>query len=193
MYAHDRAWADSYESQAIAILRTLIAHLAVIEVASDEIDKKQATDFQIRLTGGTVAVRLRRSDPKWALRDMTIRSRRANGIKTELAKIKEGYAYRYLYGRVNDEGIISEWILVDLDKVRSTGLLDKPREEKSNKDGKTYFITITIKELEDVGCLIASHGNIKLSRQVNTQITSEDLEKGIERAKQTKCYIPRVM
>lgn len=156
MYKRDRDWADSYESQVLIILNTLISHLAMLSIATDENDKKFATDIEVKLKGGTIAVRLRR--PYYDHRDLTIRSSRSSGVETELAKIKAGFAYRYFYGWTNTHNIIEEWMLVDLDKVRAMGLLEN-REEIPNTDGKTAFIAISAGELQEAGCLIAN--NIK--------------------------------
>jgi hypothetical protein len=133
----------------------MVHHLVIISIApaSDEKDRSCATDVELHLTGGTVAVRVRRPDCNY--RDLTLRAHRDNGMKTELAKIKEGHASRYFYGWTDYKRAIVEWILVDLDKVRETGLLEKPRPHKLNKDGTTYFIGISIRELFDAGCLIA--------------------------------------
>jgi hypothetical protein len=163
LYETDKKWEEAYHPQVLGILNQLIPHLAVISIASDEEDKKSATDFKVVLMGGTIAVRLRRHTCKF--RDLTIRSRRDSGRKTELAKIKEGYAYRYFYGWLNRNNVLSEWILVDLDKVREKGLLDIPRKEHPNYDG-TYFIDIKIKELSDAGCLIASHFENNMDEKV---------------------------
>ena len=155
MYKRDRVWADGFESQVLTILNGLLPHLVVLNVASQEHDNHQATDFEIQLVGGTVAVRLRR--PRYDYRDLTIRSSRTNGTKTELAKIKEGYAYRYLYGWIDENNRIVEWMLVDLDRVRSAGMLDG-RREIYNTDGKTAFIAIPAEELCAKGCLVVWAG-----------------------------------
>ncbi len=151
LYKRDREWGDSFESQVLSIFHTLLPHLAVIAIASEEKDNKYATDFEVKLVGGTIAVRLRRSNCGY--RDLTIRARRDSGTKTELAKIKEGHAFRYFYGWTDDNNTISEWILVDLDKLRMTDLLD--RRLIPNGDG-THFIAISVNELQDTSCLIAS-------------------------------------
>lgn len=180
MYRQDRAWADTYESQVLSILKTLVPYLAVISIASDQTDRSYATDFEVKLLGGTIAVRLRKPDCKY--RDLTIRARRDSGMKTELAKIKEGYAFRYFYGWTDARGTIAEWILVDLDKLRATNLLNKPLIP--NFDG-TYFIAITIKELDDADCLITKHlpntppSKIKLSDQERAIINSFPTSRGV--------------
>lgn len=153
MYQRDREMADSYTDQVLSILKLLVRHLVVLTVAPAEEDNKHATDFTVKLVGGAVAVRLRRPDCRF--RDLTIRAQRDTGVKTELAKIKAGYASRYFYGWTDANRTIVEWILVDLDQVRAAGLLEKKRGLIPNGDG-THFISISIKELSESGCLIAS-------------------------------------
>lgn len=181
LYKQDRAWGDSYAPQVFNILNPLIPLCVDLYIADVEMDNKQATDFTIKMRGGSIAVRLRR--PRYSYRDLTIRAHRENGMKTELAKIKEGHAFRYFYGWTDSEHNISEWILVDLNKLRTTNLLDK--KPIANTDGATSFIAISVKELSDAGCLLASN----LARQVKTDVSLTD---GIQRAKQVKCYQPRV-
>jgi hypothetical protein len=151
MYQHDRQWGVGYEEQVKIILKKLIHHCVVISVAPAEEDNKHATDFTIKLLGGAVAVRLRRSDCRF--RDLTIRSLRSNGAKTELAKIQEGFAARYFYGWTDIHRVIAEWILVDLDKMRSSQLFKIPRRPVPNGDG-TFFVAFSIKDLIDAGCLL---------------------------------------
>jgi hypothetical protein len=98
------------------------------------------------------------ADCPW--RDLTIRSRRDTKAKTELAKIKEGHGFRYFYGWIDDNDKIVEWMLIDLDKLRASGLLEKPRREIPNKDKDgnpdgTYFICIKSIELFNADCTIA--------------------------------------
>lgn len=201
-YTIDRTWADSYEDQVISILNDHISQLVVLSVASEEMDKKCATDFIITILGGTVAVRLRRlsefKDP--TLRDLTLRSRRLDSkgqdVKTERAKIKEGHAFRYFYGWIDDNGKIIEWMLVDLDKVREKGLLERERRDIPNTDRVTWFIAISVRELYVTDCLIDYQGTEierKLKspqRHVNENASTDN---GLKRAKKKKCYSPMVI
>lgn len=164
MYHNDKEWEESYHTQVISILTSLMPLLAKIKIATPEDDKKRATDFAVEVDRGTVAVRLRRSN--CTFRDLTIRSYRENGMKTELAKIKEGYAYRYFYAWTDEHHVIKEWILVDLDRVRDLGLLDTVGPSIPNTDNETHFIAISIRQLEESGCLLASQLE-KKARQVN--------------------------
>lgn len=149
-YAVDRVWSDERLAQVTEILRDNAMHIVKIEIAPETRDTKEATDLIIEVTGGSVAVRVRRSDTRF--RDLTIRSRRPSGIPTELHKIRQGFGDWYLYGWT-DNGHISEWILVDLNQVRNTGLLEKVRRGIPNFDGSSCFIAISISELFANSCL----------------------------------------
>jgi hypothetical protein len=104
------------------------------------------------LDSGEIAVRIRRANVRW--RDLTIRSRIGHA-KTEIHKIREGFGRYYLYCWTNESNIISDWILVDLNQLRESGLLEN-RKEITNKDGYTAFINIPAIELAANGCLLAS-------------------------------------
>lgn len=187
MYQLDREWGDSYVSQVMDILMKLLPYLVELKVAPIEMDKKCATDFTIRLKGGNIAVRLRRS--KYRYRDLTIRALRDNGTTTELAKIKAGHGFRYFYGWIDDNNRIAEWILVDLDKLRESGLLEnRPfipnRDPATGKPDGTHFIAIKASELYEAGCLIVYQLNnqLKKFRQVDPQVSSNE---GIKRVEQS--------
>ncbi len=180
MYEDRRAWSDKFIDQVLHILNTLIPHLAILSIATDEEDKKYATDIVVKLVGGTIAVRLRKPDCSY--RELTLRT---SASKSERDKIKEGYAFRYFYGWVDENGVIAEWILVDLDKFRASGLLDTFRRPIPNGDG-TNFIPFTIHELDEYGCI--------LSRQLTGRKVNKDasLADGIQRAKQRSYATTRI-
>jgi len=93
----------------------------------------------------------RRADCRY--RDLTIRSHRETGYRTELSKIEEGFGDWYLYGWLNKQDKVAEWILVDLDKLRERRLW-LGRHDIPNGDG-TWFIAISSQELRKTDCLIA--------------------------------------
>lgn len=152
--AFDTNWAfqESYYDQVIRILKQNAAYFVIVTVASLEEDMKHAKDFDIRIEGGDIAVRIRR--PYYTFRDLTIRSY-INGYKTEIDKLREGWGRYYLYCWTNDNIRISEWILIDMNKVRELKLLDN-RKEISNKDGRTRFIAIPAQELKAKDCIMNS-------------------------------------
>ena len=140
-------WQSSFYPQIKSILLGNLGKIVNINIADPEQDMKQATDFVITMTGGSVAVRIRRNG-YYRFHDFTIRSSKPNGYKTELQKIKEGYGDFYLYcWTVGDD--IKKWILVNLDRLRKSGILEKDRKEIPNIDGSSSFIAISIEELGD--------------------------------------------
>lgn len=146
-YRQDRAWSDRYLGQIVEILRENAGALLSIQVAPESDDRKHATDLVVTVKGGDVAVRVRRGNCKY--RDLTLRAMRDSHVPTELQKIKDGYARWYLYGWIKHDEL-DEWMLIDLDKLRSSGLLEQQRII-SNYDG-THFIALSRVALRD--CII---------------------------------------
>jgi hypothetical protein len=136
------------------VLRQQAMHLLSVSVASTERDLKRATDLVVTVTGGDVAVRIRRPRYNGKWRDLTVRAWRKSGVKTERDKLIAGFADFYLYAWSDGDGGLADWFLVDLAKLRATELLtSKPIQY--NRDGRTGFISIKDWELEQTGCLVA--------------------------------------
>lgn len=121
-----------------------------IKIASNLDDKQHATDLQVEVSGGNIAVRIRRG--KYAYRDLTIRSY-YKGYKTELEKLRDGHGDWYLYAwedAIDDR--ICEYVLIDLALART--LLFTNLEEKTNRDG-SKFVIITLDQLREYGAIKA--------------------------------------
>jgi len=138
----------------VDVLRDNAMHLLSVRVASSERDLKKATDLVISVDGGDVAVRIRRAKYKGRYRDLTIRAWREGGIRTELEKLVDGFGDWYLYAWSNGHGGLDDWFLVDLNKLRISGLLST-QHIRYNKDGQTGFISISDRELRTCGCMIS--------------------------------------
>ena len=151
--AWDWSWSDGFMPEVARILTLCSLSFFQFRIANAEDDLKRATDLTINIISTqqiAIAVRLRR--PHYQYRDLTIRAARSFGTTTELAKIKNGAGDFYLYGWT--EGFhIREWMLVNLNKLRTSGLLVKPRHVFTNKDQSTGFIAIPYTELRDAGCI----------------------------------------
>jgi hypothetical protein len=144
-YEHDRAWSDRF----IAEIRAIVGPYLLVP-SPLEVDRKQAADLIVlRARDMTVAARVRR--PGYFERyptQFTIRSRRTNGAKTELAKLLEGWGDWMFYGHADDsEEAIGYWMLIDLDAWRRDLLMSsyhrgwKERcETRTNGDGSTEFV-----------------------------------------------------
>lgn len=157
-YGNDRVWSDQF----IPEVRRLVGpHLLV--PAPFEVDAHQAGDLVLMASGDvTVAVRVRR--PGYAKRfpfDITIRSARDNGVRTELTKIRDGFGSMMFYGHATsddpDDGIC-RWFLIDLDVFRALlygGWLGK---EVSNRDG-TWFRSFNLadRQVRTSGLVLASN------------------------------------
>lgn len=151
----DWMWSDGYLSEIRRILAINAFHLLDFEVAAGDADLKRATDMLIKVSGEkAIAVRLRR--PYYNYRDLTIRAERASGVATELEKLRQGYGDYYLYGWIHDDKYIGEWMLVDLHRLRASGLLDRSWVLRRNKDGRTAFIAIPHTILREHNCIVAA-------------------------------------
>lgn len=148
----DWKWADTYLEDIANILKANAGRLIAIKVAPMTSDLEQATDLVVSIEGGDVAVRIRR-DCKY--RDLTIRAWRRSGTKTEIDKIRAGFGRWYLYAWTGSKGKIIDWILVDLNKFRNSGVLNDNRRVIPNPDRRTGFKAYTINELLKNNCLIA--------------------------------------
>lgn len=178
----DWDWSDQYIDQAKGILLLNISGMVDIKTASVDKDLSQSTDIVFTFKDGDIAVRIRRDDCTY--RDLTIRYSRSSGVETEASKIKRGFARWYLYGWTNNTKLISEWMIVDLDKVRKHNLLDN-RSPKPNTDGKTQFIYVGYKELLRYDCLIAYkiNGQAKTALPLIVQEQIDELGQEVKRLK----------
>jgi hypothetical protein len=154
--AWDWRWSDGFLPEVRRILTMCALHLFEFSIATAQQDMKQATDMTVKITSShdmAIAVRLRRA--QYQHRDLTIRAARRSGVPTELGKIREGAGDFYLYGWT-DAWTIREWMLIDLHKLRASGILMKPRHVYANKDQTTGFIAISHGELRSAGCVVRS-------------------------------------
>ncbi|KKK98229.1 hypothetical protein LCGC14_2644840 [marine sediment metagenome] len=158
-YQVDRLWSDAHIEQ----VKTLVGPY-LLEVSPFKVDTEQAADLLILQNKSIkVACRLRRPGfaERWG-RQFTIRLRRTNQTKTELAKIIDGWADWLFYGHVNDEGYIHLWWLLSLDVFRAALIRDGDRircEQKPNKDGTTELMAYDIGSFP-ADLVIASSGDV---------------------------------
>ena len=149
-------WQGKFIDEIKRILKSQAMHIVNIEIATPEEDMKKSTDYKIKITSGDVAVRLRRA--YYSFRDLTIRAINGNS-KTEIHKLREGYADWYLYGWTND-CYISEWMLLDINKMREHDAFSESRPIIMNNDNYTGFVTYSIPELEEMDAVVTKQINI---------------------------------
>lgn len=165
----DWKWASERRADVREILSRHLALLSGMRFADADEDTKQATDLVVESTAGAVALRIRDSSCKY--RDLTLRSarKRPDGSlnrNVELKKIRDGRARWYFYAWTTaPTGRIGDYLLIDLDRLRASGLLDGDRPEKLNEDKVTFFVKITVEEMRAVpGCLLVD--NVKTPRHL---------------------------
>lgn len=67
------------------------------------------------------------------------------------------YTMQLIYAWTGADEQIESWILVNLDNVRKSGLLDRDRKDIPNGDG-TWFINIELSELDTHKCILSEYG-----------------------------------
>lgn len=146
-------WQRCFIPQVTQILKFNASKFFDISEATFEQDTQHATDLVLRINGGDIALRLRKDTCRF--RDFTIRCcNSSHNHCTEIDKIRKGFARWYFYGWVNPNGIIKEWILIDINIFRSSGLSAIDKEPIPNGDG-TAFYPYTLDELFQHRCLLA--------------------------------------
>jgi len=139
----DKGWADQFMPDIKSVLgRHLLGEASLTE------DAKHATDLVVlQMKDLRIAVRMRRrkyAENQHYLGQFTIRTERRSGVKTELAKLIEGWGDYYFYGFEGlHDGQLGIWHLIDLKEFRLgyMRLLIKcergtcPGEQIKNSDG----------------------------------------------------------
>lgn len=159
-------FSEKYMPQVCEVLRANAIYLIDIRVASEQDDVHHSTDLNVNVTGGNVAVRIRRNNKTF--RDLTIRAYKG-GHKTEIDKLREGFADWYLYAWEGINNTFDDWILVDINILRKSGMLNQNRYITMNTDGDSGFVTYSIPELVSCGALTARKENALASRPSATE------------------------
>lgn len=137
-YTTQRQWSDRLLPQVKQILSNNANMLLEIRYGTMNEDTKQATDLRVLIAqGGTIAVRTR--TPDCLYRDLTIRAKSRYNSETEIHKLRQGWGKWYFYGWTNQDDIIEEWIVVDLDLMRFSGILKEDRRLIPNGDDTGFF------------------------------------------------------
>jgi len=149
-------WSLQFYPQIKGVIKHLAGKIIRIRDATPKEDMTQSTDLVIEIDIGTVAARVRTKEYTFSkFPDVTIRSYN-KGYKTEINKIKEGWASWYIYAWSE----FNNWIFYDIDKVRDSGLLNKDFKERSNYDG-TKFISIPVRDLHLIKAVLACSKDVK--------------------------------
>jgi hypothetical protein len=151
-----------------------------IETATFEQDTTKATDLVLKLSGGDIAVRVRNHkfgykkyswsdsiDKEPLAFDWSVRFV-ANGYKTEIHKLREGFAKWYFIGLANkDETDLFDYGLIDLNRCRINNIFrDELWQINPNSDG-TAGGYLRMRRVKEYGCLLW-HKTMKLETYIET-------------------------
>lgn len=166
-YRDDRSWSDRY----LPAIRQLVGpHLLI--PAPIELDTQQATDLIVlRARDMMIACRVRRYGyvDRYPF-DITLRSKRDTGSRTELEKIVEGWGDWMFYGHSAATGdAIERWYLLDLHQWRREFVREGLRsalkkdakyrgviQPQSNGDG-THFVAFDVRRFPSALVIASSH------------------------------------
>jgi hypothetical protein len=151
----DKARADLYWREVEQIIRDNVGLIANVHPSSEYEDAKLNRDYIVDEV--RIACRLRWEQSTRGKRDLTIRSKRRRPDGTfntfvDLHKIKKGFVRWYLYGWIDEQDHLVEWVIVDCFQALAHKLFDN-RPEIPNADGVTWFIAIPITELYPIGAI----------------------------------------
>lgn len=148
--AASKSWTDALLPRVKQILG-----VCLIAEAPFEDDARHGTDLIVlTLEAKRIAVRLRHADQARYAGEFTLRSSRPSGVKTELAKVVEGWGDYLFYGfeDADDPFGLSRWLLGDLKVFRlwfSEELGSQKRRwvVKDNADGSSSFHAFRVCDL----------------------------------------------
>ena len=153
-WENDKRWSDKFLPEIKMILG-----LHLIGEPPIEEDCERNTDLIVlKMEPVRIACRIRKY--KYFIdypHDITIRSSRPSGTKTELTKIIEGWGNYFFYGFSNeDETSLKAWRLCDLNSFRiwlmrelATKNGSMPGSERHNRDGSSNFRTFNSREINN--------------------------------------------
>lgn len=151
-YLRDSLWATRFDEQLIAIIKEQASHIIQVRRATEKEDNSCEADLVLETSSGKILCRTRSA--KYYRRDLTIRCERPTGTVTELQKIESGAGRWYLYAWTNDNRI-TEWMLIDLDRLRQSGLIERWRRNIFSNPDKTKFIAIPRSEIHKAGAIVS--------------------------------------
>ena len=139
-WKNDKKWSDQF----IPHIKSILGLYLIGEPPMEE-DAERNTDLMVlRMESVRIGCRIRKTDYMARYGDeITIRSGRPSGAKTELTKIMEGWGDYFFYGFGTDADVVA-WTLGDMKVFRlwffrqlASGA--KPYEKNNNSDNSSSF------------------------------------------------------
>jgi hypothetical protein len=130
------------------------AHIITkFDIANEIQDRTEGFDAELNAGGSKIAIRIRNNE-FLKYHDITIRTKVVSGNLTEIDKIRKGCGDFYLYAWLTKSGKgIHSYVIFDIKKFVSTGMIDKPStKDISNNDG-SYFNTYSMIDMMKAGVI----------------------------------------
>ncbi len=155
-WKQDKRWSDKFLPE----IKSILGQVLISEPPVEE-DQERNTDLMVlRLDAVRIACRVRTNkyltmqDGRYRY-EFTIRAGRPSGIKTELAKVIEGWGDYIFYGFSDvDDKNLAQWFIGDLKVFRSwyarylfQNQGELPGFQKPNYDGSSFFFAYSLYDL----------------------------------------------
>jgi hypothetical protein len=156
-FAANAAFSNRHMDEQMRIVKEYIGQVLappeVIVCTGNALDTRRSTDVRIKTRGGDVCLRVRRNI---GYRDLTIRWSVPSGYPTEIDKLRKGDGDWFFYFWTDDNDVISDWWIIDIEKMRHAGMLERRWPIKPNDDGSS-FIIVDYDSLQDARCILVTH------------------------------------
>lgn len=156
-FEEDRSWADDHIDEINLVVRKVAGKIITIKQSDPLRDRRDGVDYEVSVSGGYIACRVRRAD-RSSFRDFTITTSRPSGVIPEIEKIRGSQGPRWYLYAWGADGHFVEWIFVDVVKLVSSGLLDGAADEQHLNRCKddSVFLFIPVGGLVAADVLVAS-------------------------------------
>lgn len=153
-FQEEKTWASGHLDEINRVVRQLVGKIIDIVPTDLERDQRDAIDYEIKVWSGDVACRIRRAE-RCPYRDLTMTALRPSGATPEIQKVLEGRVRWYLYAWARD-GRFEDWMFIDLQVVRSKGLIENALKRRSFRDlpDGNRFLVLPFEDLADAGAVV---------------------------------------
>lgn len=129
-------------------------------------DTQEATDFVTSAGSIKWGSRIRRIESTKNKRDVTFRTERKSGAKTEIDKLKHVHLYVYAWA----DTALESYVVFAVKPLLDSGLIESA-EKRWNHDGGSQFCLINWTRLQDTpGCLLA--GRTRIGQPISYRLST---------------------
>lgn len=142
-----------------------------VREGNEKEDLEMVTDLVIYLESGDIAVRIMRPGAWKEYKNILFRKSRPTGAKTEVEKLKDGFADYYFYMWDSDTKEYEHYMFFDLNKLREENFFSRleNRSEILCPD-RTTVSPVEPAEIRNLGAVISEGDGKELTKTVQTKL-----------------------